>query len=268
MMRRYGRKLQAVFLACAVALMSASWNAGTAYAAGSTVSYQGGAEDFVFLSEDGSRDTDLFDSFKNVMPGDTLTQNIYVRNDFGGADYVKIYLKAETHDGSVIPEDGGMGGVTMSDFLSKLSMKVYQNGKLICDASPAALDSFKTPVYLGSFDYKESTVLNVELHVPIELGNEYANRIGVVDWIFYAEEQDYDDSPADGGQTGSGLPGGGLPGSGLPGDGSPGTEGQNPWLPILPKTGDMMSVWPYLLLLLAGVCGLVYTIVRKKKKDS
>ena len=45
-----------------------------AYADG-IVSYQGGAEKFVFLDDD-----DLFDNFKGVLPGDVLEQKITVRN--------------------------------------------------------------------------------------------------------------------------------------------------------------------------------------------
>jgi len=37
--------------------------------------------------------------------------------------------------------------------------------------------------------------LTVELSVPISLGNEYANRVGEVDWIFLVEGLDYPDPP-------------------------------------------------------------------------
>ena len=41
---------------------------------------------------------------------------------------------------------------------------------------------------LGTFPGRSKTILTVELSVPFELGNEYANRVGEVDWIFTAEE--------------------------------------------------------------------------------
>ncbi|MFR1759206.1 MAG: hypothetical protein ACLSX2_05855 [Christensenellaceae bacterium] len=46
-----------------------------------SVSYEGGAEQFVFLPGSEYTDTDLFDGFKGVMPGDTLTQKITVTNN-------------------------------------------------------------------------------------------------------------------------------------------------------------------------------------------
>ena len=40
---------------------------------------------------------------------------------------------------------------------------------------------------LGTFRTGETAELKVELTVPIELGNEYANRVGEVDWVFHVE---------------------------------------------------------------------------------
>lgn len=254
-MMQYVRRIRAVLLAGVLAILAVSWNTGTAYAADSTVRYEGGAEDFVFLpGAGGEGKTDLFGGFKDVMPGDVLTQTIEVRNQASGPDYVDIYLRAKPHDGSIVAGDGRVAGVTMSEFLSKLSLKVYQDGKMIYDASPGALDVNAEPVLLGSFDYNTSAVITVELAVPIELGNEYANKTGVVDWVFFADHMDYPEDPPPGG-------GGGGGGGGSSGDDDP--TGFN--LLVLPMTGDMMSAWPYLLLLLIGICGLGYTMVRSRK---
>ena len=51
---------------------------------------------------------------------------------------------------------------------------------------------------LGTFPGKSYTKLVVELTVPIELGNEYANRVGEVDWVFTAEEVKKDARPQTG----------------------------------------------------------------------
>lgn len=45
-------------------------------------------------------------------------------------------------------------------------------------------------VLLGTFRHGESTMLTVELSVPIELGNKYAARVGEVDWVFSVEALD------------------------------------------------------------------------------
>ena len=102
----------------------------TAYADG-TVNYQGGAEKFVFLPGSSYTDTDLFDGFKGVMPGDTLTQTIEVRNRFLSTGSVRIYLRAVAHDEQSNPLSANVAAsgetvATMSDFLSQLHMEVWQ----------------------------------------------------------------------------------------------------------------------------------------------
>lgn len=173
-----------------------------AYADG-TVSYKGGAEKFVFLPGSSYTDTDLFDGFKGVMPGDTLTQTIEVRNRFLNTGSVRIYLRAVAHDEQTNPlskEVAATGETvaTMSDFLSKLYMEVWQGDKCIYTGTPDQLDGLKNNVLLASVPRFGSVTLTVKLQVPKELGNEYANRVGEVDWVFTAEELDPQGNPKTG----------------------------------------------------------------------
>ena len=173
-----------------------------AYADG-TVNYQGGAEKFVFLPGSSYTDTDLFDGFKGVMPGDTLTQTVEVRNRFLGTGSVRIYLRAVAHDEQTNPLSSAVAAsgetvATMSDFLSQLYMEVWQGDKCIYTGSPDELDGLKNNVLLGTIPRFKSTTLTVKLQVPAELGNEYANRVGEVDWVFTAEELDPQGNPKTG----------------------------------------------------------------------
>ncbi len=173
-----------------------------AYADG-IVSYQGGAEKFVFLPGSSYTDTDLFDGFKNVMPGDTLTQTVEVRNRFLNTGSVRIYLRAVAHDEQSNPLSSAVAAsgetvATMSDFLSQLYMEVWQGDKCIYTGSPDELDGLKNNVLLGTIPRFKSTTLTVKLQVPAELGNEYANRVGEVDWVFTAEELDPQGNPKTG----------------------------------------------------------------------
>lgn len=158
----------------------------TVFASGSSVIYKGGAEKFLFSPGSDYSQSDLFEDFKNVMPGDTLTETIVVKNESGHSDYVTIYMCAQVHDAA---------DASMMDFLAQLQMKVYDGGNLIFDAAADETAGLTENVRLGTFKKGEGTRLTVELKVPIELGNEYANRIGIVDWVFLAEEGNFPPIP-------------------------------------------------------------------------
>ena len=168
----------------------------------SKVTYEGGAEKFVFLPGSEYSETDLFENFKGVMPGDVITQEITVQNNYTKAEKVKIYLRAVLHDeqGNPLSEEVAKSEdvVSMQVFLSQLSMTVKQGDKVLFSASPDELDGLEKNVLLGTFPGKSYTKLVVELTVPIELGNEYANRVGEVDWVFTAEEVKKDARPQTG----------------------------------------------------------------------
>lgn len=159
----------------------------------------------------GYTDTDLFDNFKNVMPGDELTEDITVTNRVNGFDYVKLYMRAVPHDEQGNPltydekyenadgkDQANVDGerdetvASMADFLAQLSMEVYLvnadgTKETIFSASPDESAQLTGSVLLGTFTKGKSAKLQAVLHVPAELGNEYAYRVGEVDWLFTVE---------------------------------------------------------------------------------
>ena len=165
--------------------------ASTAFAASPSITFNGFSKGFDFQPGSEYTETDLFGSFKNVMPGDTVTETITFTNSAADCDFVNLYMRAEAHDETANPLSPKVAEketvVTMTEFLPKLSMKVWNGTELIYDASPDELDGLKTNKFLGTYRSGEKATLKVELNVPIELGNEYANRVGEVDWIFHVE---------------------------------------------------------------------------------
>ena len=93
-MKQTFRNLSAILLAL-VLILSMSV---TTFAADSTITFKGAQEGFDF--QPGSEYTvkDFFDHFKDVMPGDELTETIQVKNEAADCDYIKLYMRAVVHD--------------------------------------------------------------------------------------------------------------------------------------------------------------------------
>ena len=152
----------------------------TVFAADGKVTYSGNAGNFVF--EPGSEHslTDLFPNFKGVMPGDTLTQKITVKNDAANNVKVKIYIRSlGAHEDS-------------KEFLSKLALKVTKSEEnemaYMFDATADKTAQLTDWVCLGTLYSGGEVNLDVILNVPVELPNEYQNKIGYLDWEFMIEE--------------------------------------------------------------------------------
>ena len=163
----------------------------TAFAAAPSITFKGFTSGFDFQPGSEYTETDLFNSFKNVMPGDTVTETITFTNSASDCDFVNLYMRAEAHDETANPLSPKVADketiAAMTEFLSKLSMKVWNGTELIYDAAPNELGGLGSNKFLGTFRSGETATLKVELSVPIDLDNKFADRIGEVDWIFHVE---------------------------------------------------------------------------------
>ena len=175
------KKFFTVFFICLIMMLSVAVSAQEG-----KVIYNGNAKQFIFQPGGEYSLTDLFPEFKDVMPGDTLTQKITVRNDASNKVKVKIYIRS-------------LGAQTESaEFLSKLNLKVSKSteNKMAYMFDSAANEAAQLTdwVYLGTL-YSGGTVnLDVTLNVPVELDNEFQNKIGYLDWEFMVEEMPVDPS--------------------------------------------------------------------------
>ena len=163
----------------------------TAFAASPSITFKGFTSGFDFQPGSEYTETDLFNSFKNVMPGDTVTETITFTNSASDCDFVNLYMRAEAHDETANPLSPKVAEketvAAMTEFLSKLSMKDWNGTELIYDAAPNELGGLGSNKFLGTFRSGETASLKVELSVPIDLDNKFADRIGEVDWIFHVE---------------------------------------------------------------------------------
>ena len=179
------------FLLAALLLVS------TASAAGGNVIYDGVTQELIFQPGSEYSLTDLFPNFKDVMPGDTLTQPITVRNDQD--DHVKVEIYIRSH--------GAKEG--SEEFLSQLRLKVAasQDNEMayMFDAYANETAQLTDWVCLGMLYSGGEVNLDVTLEVPVTLGNEFQNEIGYLTWEFmvieYPEEKDDPDPPKTGDET-------------------------------------------------------------------
>ena len=192
------------------------------YATG-TVIYNGDADVFIFEPGSDESPSNLFSGLQDVMPGDSLTQQIVIKNDVSNEVKIKAYIR------SLGAQEGS------EDFLSQLRLTVTQKDESILFSAPANETAQVTDwVYLGTIYSGGEIVLNLTLDVPIELGNEYQNQVGYLDWEFKVEELPIE--PSD---------------------------------PKPPQTGDTSNVYIYLILMglsLLGFIAVIFVYRRSKKK--
>ncbi len=149
-------------------------------AADGKVTYSGNAGKCIFEPGTEHSLTDLFPNFKGVMPGDTLTQKITVKNDANDKVKVKIFIRSlGAHEDS-------------KEFLSKLGLRVQKSAEnqmaYMFDAAANETAQLTDWVYLGMLYSGGEVNLDVTLNVPVELDNAFQNKIGYLDWEFRIEE--------------------------------------------------------------------------------
>ncbi len=166
-----------LLLSCAIPALAAEGN----------VTYSGDAGEFIFAPGSAFSLTDLFPDFKDVMPGDSITQPVTIKNDASNKVKVKIYMRAlGAHEDS-------------ADFLSQLRLRVEKSEEnamaYMFDAAASETAQLTDWVCLGTLYSGGEVNLKVILDVPAALDNRYQQSIGYLDWEFMIEE--YEIEPTD-----------------------------------------------------------------------
>jgi len=165
-------------------------------------------------------DTDLFGAdFKNLMPGDSVDQIIRINGNFSrfSEDSLRITIKGIPHDtenplrysenqeqiegkdDTDVDNNGRDETIaTMEAFLAQLDMKItnVKTGRVLLEGKASQLMKSETVKIRNG----QNIQLLVELDVPITMGNEFARRVGEIDWQITVEA--FDDPSVDNPKTG------------------------------------------------------------------
>lgn len=210
------------------------------YAAEGNVTYSGDAGEFIFTPGSEYSLTDLFPNFKDVMPGDSISQPITVKNDASNRVKIMVYMRA-------------LGAhVDSEEFLSRLHLRVEKSEDntmaYMFDAAANETAQLTDWVCLGTLYSGGEVNLNVILDVPVELNDDFQNAIGYLDWEFMIEEYEIE-----------------------PTDPKPPQSGDDSWPPNpeSPNTGDDSQVFLWVVLMIGSLVMIMLLIfnARKKKKN-
>lgn len=176
------KKCLVFFFACVLLLSCVA----TVFAAEGNVTYSGDAGRFVLDPGSAYSPTDLFPNFKDVMPGDSITQPITVKNDASNKVKVKIYVRSlGAHENS-------------KEFLSHMELRVKKSEEndmaYMFDAAASETGQLTDWVCLGTLYSGGVVNLDVVLDVPVTMGNEFQNKIGYLEWEFKVEEFPVEDT--------------------------------------------------------------------------
>lgn len=260
------KKVSSLLLAAAMVIGASV----TVFADAPTITFKG-RDNFEVTSND------LFVDFNNVMPGDTLTQQVVFENLARDSDYIEVYLKA-------VPKAADANTDTEKEFLSELELSVKKGSTEIYKDSPDEAGNLTNGVYLGRLRNGQKITLDLALTVPIELDNKYADCMAnAVDWVFTVSGFEDETTPGGGGGSSSdrddpttiddeavplinqptvSINDDDVPLSDLPGDTVTIDDGQVP-LKNFPNTGDIIPI-PAMIAAALSLCGI---LVLNRKKD-
>ncbi|MDR0853451.1 MAG: BsaA family SipW-dependent biofilm matrix protein [Clostridiales Family XIII bacterium] len=141
-------------------------------------------------------DTDLFLNFKDLVPGETRSQKVEVKNEYTSTQ--EIFLRAEFVEQLDETLEGEAQNLELVELLLRqyATITVEADGKTIYsgpvwgnyESEPTGDDSMKNYISIGDFLKDETKDLTIVLTLDPDIGNEYQDLLGLIKWRFLTEE--------------------------------------------------------------------------------
>ena len=164
-----------------------------AFADTPAIAYDGNACQLTVSGATGSSgESDLFPTFKDLMPGDVREQQIEVRAT-GVKSQVRVFVRA------VVDHETAhqLSPITLTASVGDASAGWLQTG------TPGSV--FAYPTQVATFTRDGGTVLNLQLSVPTSVGNELADASKTIRWEITAEDDGEKIPVRPAGSKGAGL---------------------------------------------------------------
>ena len=132
--------------------------------------------------------TDLFVSFKNLVPGCSRAQRVLIKNN--SAEKAELFLRAEEAKQIFTSEDQKR---RIQELLEKKAqIRISQGNRVIYQGTlsgnlEAQTGTLKKDISLGIFEAREEKMLTVLLALSPEMDREYEKLTGKVRWVFSAQ---------------------------------------------------------------------------------
>lgn len=170
----------ALAVAIAVAIAAAASPAKAWAAETPTVIYDGAAKTLTIeTAADAATASDLFSSFKALMPGDSRSQCIELdMRNLSSA--VEVYVQAVYDDSALTQEQ--------RDSLATVTLASSLDGAGLASGTPGSVFAEQTRV--ATFSSSGTSTMELTLAVPTEVGNEIADVQQGVRWVITVQEAD------------------------------------------------------------------------------
>ena len=130
--------------------------------------YEGSSKELVKNSED------FFMNFTTLMPGDTFTDQVELKNNHKNA--MKLFFRTESEN---------------TELLSQIQLKltlVSGSKETVVYEGPLASEALTDKILLTQLSPKETEYLKFSIYMPEKLDNEYTLLSDDVKWFFSTEE--------------------------------------------------------------------------------